>query len=360
MKTRHTLAPCALAGALALAAGCGGEDGPGKLGAITLAGLPVSPPIAVSRHAGHYMAALLNGTTWHLAPKGTLWEQHPVSLARIFPETLADGRNYGAGSNGVLYRQDGASWVPTIDGVTSSVGTVPTAIGATPSGDLFATTEEVVSGTVRFYRFFRMTPGDTSWTKLGEGFAPAVGRLWITSGGRFIGWIRSVGMVELNPATAAQTTLVACGHASLTEGSCNDYQRPAIADRAGNLLWPNSLDGNGYEVALWKLAPGQTEPTQVAGPKLEKLQKSSGGFNLYRPGGPDAMSLYVDGSNRVWMAFGWGENGGGDTGYLYRAGGSGWEFQRDDLARVPRLFGDGKPPGVMGIDAYGATLLQLP
>jgi len=355
MKTRHTLAPFALAGALALAAGCGGEDGPGKLGSLTLAGLPGSPPTSASRHAGHYMLALQNGTTWHLPPKGTLWEQHTVGLARIFPETLADGRNYGAGANGVLYRQEGASWVPTIDGVTSSVGTVPTAVGATPAGELFATTEEV-SG---FYRFFRMKPGDTSWTKLGEGFSAVVGRLWITSGGRFIGWRRGVGMVELDPATAAQTTLVACGHASLTEGNCNDFQRPAIADRAGNLLWPNSLDGNGYEVALWRLAPGQAEPSQVAGPSLPKLQKSSGGFNLYRPGGPDAMSLYVDGSNRVWMAFGWGENGGSDVGYLYRAG-SGWEFQRADLSRIPRLFGDGKPPAVMGIDAFGAATLELP
>lgn len=356
MKTRHTLAPFALAGALALAAGCGGEDGPGKLGAITLAGLPVSPPIAVSRHAGHYMAVLLNGTTWHLPPKGTLWEQHPVSLARIFPETLADGRNYGIAANGVVYRQDGASWVPTIEGVTSSLGALPIAIGATPAGDLLAATEVGIGS----YRLFRMSPGDPSWTKLGEGTSPALGRLWITSEGRFIGWRRGVGLVALDPATAAQTTIVACGHPSLTEGGCNDYGRPAIADRAGNLIWPNSLDGNGYEVALWKLAHGQTEPTQVAGPKLEKLQKSSGGFNLYRPGGPDGMSLYVDGSNRVWMAFGWGENGGSDVGYLYRAGGGGWEFQRDDLARIPRLFGDGKPPGVMGIDAYGATLLQLP
>ncbi|MFO0585267.1 MAG: hypothetical protein U0229_23555 [Anaeromyxobacter sp.] len=359
MTTRFARSTWALAGALALAAGCK-KDEPGPLGSLTSAGLPNSFETGASRHGGHYMVSLYGAGTFHLAPKGTLWEKHDVTLARIFRETLADGRNYAAGSNGVVYRQEGGAWVPLIEGIYSTVGTAPTAVGATPSGEVFAATEEFAGSTTTFYRFFRMKPGDTQWTKRGEGFAPAVGRLAITSAGRIVGWVRSVGLIELDSATAAPTTLVACGHASLTEGDCKDYSRPVIADRQGNLVWPNSLDGNGYEVALWKLAPGQTEPTQIAGPALPKLQKSSGGFNLYRPGGPDGLSLYVDGSNRVWMAFRWGENVGSDQSYLYRTSGSGWEFQRDDLSRNPRLFGDGQPPAVTAIDSNDFIAFELP
>jgi hypothetical protein len=354
-------ARCAVPGVALLAAltlglaACGGgsdADGGGSLVSLTQDGTPgVGGSGAARSSSGHYFVRVGDaaGTALRLSPGANRWEAYGTGYGAPSAAQY-DGSMYLLGpGGGTLMQVSGADYVPVI-GVP---GVGATFLAKTEDGRLHMVTSFLASPTTTSVTFWSALPTDTTWRNDGGGVMPTA-QLWMTSQGRVIGWRRGFGLVQVNPANAAQTTLLACGQPGLTTLDCAESILAAVPDRRGQLYHVSVQDGNAFQVELWQLAAGSNAPVRVAGPSLPKLPQGDGASNYYRPGGASAASLYADPGHRIWMSFRWGNNNANDTSYLYRYEGAGWTHLRGDLSRNVILFGEGAPPGILGINLFGA------
>ena len=345
---RGALAAVLLTGVAACDIGGGG-------GADSLVSLPLDGTLGVSGNGaarsstGHYFVQGVDGplTTVRLVPGGARWEVY--------------GLGYGAPSapqhDGSIFvlSAGGGSLMQVVGAEYVDVRAVP-AVGATflaktEDGRLHMVSATVVSAVNSSYTFWSALPGDATWRNDGSGTMPTA-QLWMTSKGRVFGWRRNFGVVLVDRATVTQTTVVACGQPGASAIDCPSLYLSALPDRRGHFYFTSTIDANGFQTELWRVADGSTTATRVAGPGLPQLREGDGASNYYRPGG--MVSLYADGSHRIWMAFRWGSNGANDTSYLYRFSGSGWSYVRRDLSRNVILFGDGANPGILGITLLGS------
>lgn len=347
MRARAAMAVAACLTVSACALGDGG--GVDSLKSLPLDGTPGAGGGGAARSStGHYFVRVIDaaGTTVRLVPGAAAWQTYGTGYGSP-SAPQHDGSIYVTGpAGGSLMQVQGAEYV--------DVRGVP-AVGAqflskTEDGRLHMLSSAMVDGTTSSYTFWSALPGDAAWRNDGSGTMPTA-QLWMTSKGRVLGWRRNVGIIEVEPSTRAQTTLVACGQPGATDVDCVSSTIVAVPDRRGHFYFTSRADTNGYRTELWRVAHGSTTATRVAGPGLPQLPKSDGASNYYRPGD---VSLYADPSHRIWMAFRWGSNGANDTGYLYRFSGSGWSYIRGDLSRNVTLFGEGDSPGILGITLFGS------
>lgn len=329
----------------------GGNGGGGrKLTSLPLDGTPgVGGNGAARSSSGHIFVSVtdLASTTVRLVPGASRWEVYGTGY-RAPSAPQSDGSIYVLGANGgSLMEVRGAEYVTLL--------AVP-AVGAqflskTEDGRLHMVSSAYVDGISYIYTFWSALPTETSWRNDGSGSMPTT-FMWMTSKGRVFGWRRNVGVVLVNPATVTQTTVLACGQPGASAIDCPVPYLSAVPDRRGHFYFVSTVDANGYETELWRVADGSSTAQRVAGPGLPQLPRGDLAGNYYRPGG--AVSLYADPANRIWMSFRWGNNNGGDTAYLYRSDGSGWTFIRGDLSRNVILFGEGNDPGILGITPLGS------
>lgn len=348
------------AAAFGLGACGGGDDGDngGKLVSLTQDGTPGANGSGAARSSsGHFFVRVIDGpgSTVRLSPGATRWEVYGTGYGTPSAPQY-DGSIYVLGPGvGTLMRVSGADYVPVIN--VPAVGA--SFLAKTEDGRLHMVTSFLATASTTTVTFWSALPTDTSWRNDGGGTMPTA-QLWMTSQGRVVGWRRGFGLVQVNPANAVQTTLLACGQPGLTALDCAETVLAAVPDRRGQLYHVSVQDPNAFQVELWQLPAGSNTPVRVAGPTLPKLPQGDGGANNYtRVGGASAASLYADPSHRIWMSFPWGNGNVNDTSYLYRYEGSGWTHLRGDLSRNVILFGEGAPPGILGVNLFGAMQVWL-
>lgn len=338
------------AAALWLLSACGGGGGGDS---VSLKELPVEgTPGAVGRYAarspgGHYHL-LSNysviGSQFYLPRGGKAWVAVTPNMRQFLPPQ-PDHRVYGLDNAGTLHRLDDSGWTPLLPPANSGLSTP---LGRRLDGQHVQYGNDVNTGLTTFYQ----AAEGGSWSVIGWVTLPWVNirPVHMTATGRILTWEDHRGLVEVDPVAHTTTLIAGCDAPSMTE-SCN-ATRTGIPDRQGNFYYLNLSEATGYQIELWKLAPGSNTPEKVAGPKLPELPRSvDGAFNAY--GGP--TSLYADKQGRIWMSLRWGDNSFADTNYLYRSDGGGWDLLKKGVLRNAQFFGEGDLPGVLALSDFGAV-----
>ncbi|MCE9603131.1 MAG: hypothetical protein K8S21_13080 [Gemmatimonadetes bacterium] len=338
--------------AVGLAACDGGGNGSGgrPLTSLPLDGtLGVGGAGAARSSSGHHFVRGGDGagTTVRLVPGGARWEVYGTGYSSPSAPQY-DGTMYVVSTaGGALMEVRGADYATVI--ALPAAGAL--FLAKTEDGRLHMLSSAYVDGLNYVYTFWSALPTETTWRNDGSGSMPTT-QMWMTSKGRVFGWRRNVGVVLVNPATSAQSTVLACGQPGATVIDCPNLFLSAVPDRRGHFYFASTVDGNGFQTELWRVSDGSSTAQKVAGPGLPQLPQSDGASNYYRPG--VEVSLYADPANRIWMSFRWGNNNANDKSFLYRFDGSGWTYVRGDLSRLSILFGEGDNPGILGITLFGS------
>lgn len=353
IPSARRLARAALALGLSLgAAACdiGGGGGSDSLVSLPLDGTPGASGGGAARSStGHYFVRVINaaGTTVRLVPGASRWEDYGTGYGTP-SAPQHDGSMYLLSSTGgSLMQVSGADYVE-VRGVPAAGAQF---LAKTEDGRLHMVSSAYIDGLSYIYTFWSALPADPSWRNDGSGTMLST-LFWMTSKGRVLGWRRNVGVLLVDRATVTSTVVVACGQPGASAIDCPNIYLSGLPDRRGHFYFASTVDANGFQTELWRVADGSTTATRVAGPGLPQLREGDGASNYYRPGG--SVSLYADPSHRIWMSFRWGQNNSNDTAYLYRYSGSGWSYVRRDLSRNVILFGDGMNPGILGITLLGS------